>query len=118
MKMQLRREWAEMVALNPLQFAWECPGFQPDEPQARILERAWDFHRIGLNCSRQWGKSTVAAVLAVHRLVTQPGVTVLVVGPSLASVGGDGAESAKVFVGFGFEEAVRGRSERRVDGIA
>ena len=83
MSKQLERAWAEMGALNPLRFARECLGFNPDEPQARILERALDFHRIGLNCSRQWGKSTVAAVMAVHRLVTQPGVTVLVVGPSM-----------------------------------
>jgi hypothetical protein len=68
--------------MNPLRFAREVLGFQPDEAQARVLESAPLYRQIGLNCSRQWGKSTVAAVLAVHRLVMERGATVLVVGPS------------------------------------
>ncbi len=35
-----------------------------------------------LNCSRQWGKSTVLAVKAVHRAWTVAGVTILVASPS------------------------------------
>jgi hypothetical protein len=34
-----------------------------------------------LNCSRQWGKSTVAAAKAVHRAFTRPGCLVLVASP-------------------------------------
>jgi hypothetical protein len=86
-----------MGALNPLRFARECLGFHPDAPQARILERALDFHRIGLNCSRQWGRSTVAAVLAVYQMVTQEGVTVLVVGPSQRQAG-ETVEKARKFL--------------------
>ena len=70
------------AALSPLVFAQHILGFQPDEHQARVLERAIDFRQIGLNCSRQWGKSTVAAVLAVWRLITQPNSTILIIGPS------------------------------------
>jgi hypothetical protein len=35
-----------------------------------------------LNCSRQWGKSTVTAAKAVHRAYTRPGSLVLVASPS------------------------------------
>jgi hypothetical protein len=35
-----------------------------------------------LNCTRQWGKSTVAAAKAVHRLLTRKGYLVLVASPS------------------------------------
>lgn len=71
-----------LAAVSPLEFARRFLGFWPDEAQARVIERAPDFRQMALNCSRQWGKSTVAAVLAVHRLFFVPGATVLVVGPS------------------------------------
>jgi hypothetical protein len=61
--------------------------FFPDDPQARVLERAPNYRRVALNCSRQWGKSTVAAVLATHRLMVEPGATVLVVGPAARQSG-------------------------------
>jgi hypothetical protein len=35
-----------------------------------------------LNCSRQWGKSTVTAVMAVHRAMFEPESLVLVLSPS------------------------------------
>jgi hypothetical protein len=35
-----------------------------------------------LNCSRQWGKSTVGAVKAVHRAYTRPGSLIVVASPS------------------------------------
>ena len=72
---------------SPLEFAKLMLGFRPDEPQARILKEALRYRNIGLNCSRQWGKSTVVAVLAVYRLVMEPGVTVLVVGPAARQAG-------------------------------
>ena len=53
--------------MNPLRFAREFLGFEPDEPQARILEQVLDFHRIGWNCSRQWGKSTMPAAFGRER---------------------------------------------------
>jgi hypothetical protein len=54
--------------------------FEPDELQARVLES--NAHRGILNCSRQWGKSTVGAVMAVHRAMTRPGSLVVVASPS------------------------------------
>ena len=62
-------------------------GFRPDAAQARILSEAPRFRRIALNCSRQWGKSTVVAVLAVYRLLMEPGATVLVAGPAARQSG-------------------------------
>ena len=47
------------------EFAREKLGFEPDEKQRMVLDST---AKTGiLNCSRQWGKSTVMAVKAVHR---------------------------------------------------
>ena len=71
-----------LAALSPVEFARGFLGFHPDDAQARVLERVPNFQQVALNCSRQWGKSTIAAVWAVHRLYFTPRATVLVVGPS------------------------------------
>jgi Helicase len=42
---------------------------------------------MALNCNRQWGKSTLAAILAVHRVFTHPGATVLIVAPAARQSG-------------------------------
>ena len=55
-------------------------GFDPDEKQLAVLEST--AKRGILNCSRQWGKSTVTAAKAVHRAYTQAGSLVLVASPS------------------------------------
>ena len=55
-------------------------GFEPDELQAEVLES--EAKRGILNCTRQWGKSTVAAAKAVHRAYTRPGSLVIVASPS------------------------------------
>ena len=117
MSKQLRRAWAELGALTPLQFARECLGFEPDEPQAGVLERALHFHRIGLNCSRQWGKSTVAAVLAAYRLITEAGVTVLVVGPSQRQAG-ETVTKVKMFLrAFGLKKKLPGDGVNDVSAV-
>lgn len=86
--LRFRDAWERARAtVSPLDFARLVLGFRPGEEQARILREAVRFRNIGLNCSRQWGKSTVVAVLAVHRLVMEPGVTVLVVGPAARQAG-------------------------------
>ena len=55
-------------------------GFAPDEVQARVLDRC--IHRGILNCCRQWGKSTVNALKALHRAHSEPGCLVIVASPS------------------------------------
>jgi hypothetical protein len=59
-------------------------AFEPDETQARVLAGR---HRGILNCTRQWGKSTIAAAMAVHQAHTEDGSLTLVVSPSARQSG-------------------------------
>jgi hypothetical protein len=56
-------------------------GYEPDEWQARLLRHP--APQTLLNCSRQVGKSTVAAGLALVELMIRPGALVLLLSPSL-----------------------------------
>jgi len=71
-----------LATFNPVYFAREFLHFEPEPAQAQVLAQSVHHKRIALNCNRQWGKSTVAAILAVHRLVTHEGTTVLIIAPS------------------------------------
>jgi hypothetical protein len=62
------------------EFALEKLGFAADERQKAVLDS--QAKRGILNCTRQWGKSTVLAVKAVHRAWTAAGSLVLVASPS------------------------------------
>ena len=66
--------------LDACVFAQRHLSFTPDPLQARVLDRC--IHRGILNCTRQWGKSTVTAVKALHRAWTEPETLVLVASPS------------------------------------
>ena len=55
-------------------------GFWPDAAQERVL--ASESQRGILNCTRQWGKSTVTAAKAVHQVYTVGESLTLVVSPS------------------------------------
>jgi hypothetical protein len=57
-------------------------GIEPDHRQAELLNST--ALRILMLCSRQWGKSTVAALMATHELIYFPGSTVIAVSPSLS----------------------------------
>ncbi len=63
-----------------VEFAREKLAFEPDDRQAGVLESS--ASRLILNCSRQWGKSTVAAIKALHRADTAPGCLVMVASPT------------------------------------
>jgi hypothetical protein len=65
---------------DPVRFAREWLHFDPDERQAAVLRST--ARRGILNCTRQWGKSTVTAAKAVHRAYTRPGSLVLVASPT------------------------------------
>jgi hypothetical protein len=69
--------------------------FAPDETQARVLNCA--SRRVLLNCTRQWGKSTVTAAKAVHQAWTVAGSLTLVVSPS-ARQSGEFLRKAEEFV--------------------
>ena len=68
------------AALDPIIFARRL-GFLPDPWQAQALR--FTGKRLLLNCSRQSGKSTTTAMLALHRIIYQPGALVLLISPSL-----------------------------------
>lgn len=62
-----------------VEFARRRLRFEPDEKQVEILRA--DSKRVLLACSRQWGKSTVAGVKAIHRAWTQRGSLTLIASP-------------------------------------
>jgi hypothetical protein len=68
------------VRPDAAQWARERLGFEPDDRQAEVLRT--EAKRAILNCTRQWGKSTVGAAKAVHRAYWRPGSTVLVASPT------------------------------------
>ncbi len=60
-------------------------AFNPDAVQTRVLNTS--TKRGILNCTRQWGKSTVAAAKAVHQAYTQAGSLTIVVSPTARQSG-------------------------------
>ncbi|HEY3739199.1 MAG TPA: terminase family protein [Bryobacteraceae bacterium] len=72
-------------SFDPVGFARELLGWTPDPKQAEALGTC--ARRVILNCSRQWGKSTVAAIKMAHVAVTRPGRTILIVCENLAQAG-------------------------------
>jgi len=67
-------------ALDPVLLA-ERAGINPDDWQRDLLRST--ARRMLVNVTRQGGKSSIAAVLAVHQAVYAPGSLVLLVSPSL-----------------------------------
>jgi hypothetical protein len=61
---------------DPIAFAHHRLGFIADAEQQRVL-RPGTLRGL-LNCTRQWGKSTVIAIKAVHHAFTQPDRLVIV----------------------------------------
>src|SRR5436190_8233042 len=84
-----------LTASDPVEFARERLGFEPDEAQAAVLRSG--ARRLVLNCTRQWGKSTLTAAKAVHRAWTEAGSTVLVTSPSERQ-SGELVRKARAFV--------------------
>jgi hypothetical protein len=66
--------------LDAVEFARTRLKFEPDERQIEVLLS--NAKRVLLNCTRQWGKSTLAAVLAVYRAYMQANSLVLVASPT------------------------------------
>jgi Terminase large subunit, T4likevirus-type, N-terminal len=71
---------ADDNADDPVAFTRTRLRLDPDPRQIEVLQST---ARYGiLNCSRQWGKSTIAAAKAVHRAFTRPNSTILVASPT------------------------------------
>lgn len=68
------------LALDRAAFARRL-GVEPDPWQEELLRSAAD--RVLLNCSRQSGKSTTSAIIALHRALYYPGSLVLALAPAL-----------------------------------
>ena len=69
------------ISRDPVAFARSL-GFEPD-PWQRDLLTSTD-ERVILNCSRQSGKSTSVAILALHHALTTPGSVVLILSVAAA----------------------------------
>jgi len=67
-------------ACDVARFAKEQLEFEADATQTRVLNGR--TKRGLLNCSRQWGKSTITAIMAVHRACFQDGSLTIAVSPS------------------------------------
>jgi DNA-binding NtrC family response regulator len=75
--------------------------FHPDPVQAEFL--ATPHRRVILCCHRQWGKSTVAALKAVHHALSRPGASVLVCSPTLRQSGQFLAKMLQFFFALGLK---------------
>lgn len=90
---------------RPAEFARRALGFEPDERQEAILNSRG--RRLILNCSRQWGKSTVTAVRLVFEAMTRPGSLSVIAAPTDRQSG----ELVKKAAGFGRRVAGRLRGD-------
>jgi Terminase large subunit, T4likevirus-type, N-terminal len=73
-----RRDQLVPVAERPVDFA-RSVGVEPDDWQTEVLDS--EHPRKILCCGRQVGKTTVAAILSIHKALTVPGTTVLNLAP-------------------------------------
>lgn len=76
---ELREDLA--LATNRVAFTRRL-GVEPAEWQQRILRSEAD--RVLLNCSRQSGKITMVAIIALHRALYHPGSLILCLAPHSA----------------------------------
>jgi hypothetical protein len=70
-----------IISLDPVEFARERLEFNPDPWQADVLRS--EAKKIILRCSRQSGKSTTTAALALHKGIYTPGSLILLFSASL-----------------------------------
>ena len=71
------RRLSRAHTFNAALFASRVLGVIPDPKQELVLTSG--ARQLILNCSRQWGKSTLAAIKLVHLALTKPGSLALVV---------------------------------------
>lgn len=69
-----------IYANDPVAWTRQCLRFLPDPVQADLLQAADPL--ILLNCTRQWGKTTVIAAKALHFALFHPKTITLVAAPS------------------------------------
>jgi hypothetical protein len=91
--------------LDPITFVRQRLGFEPDEKQELLLRRR--VRRGLLNCSRQWGKSTITAAKAVYQAYATEGSLVVVLSPSARQSG----EFLRKAAGFARKLGIRPRGD-------
>jgi hypothetical protein len=74
-----RRRHRDEVPEDRVEFA-RSVGLEPDVWQRDVLRS--EAPRLLLNCARQSGKSTVAAVIALHKALRDKGSLILILGPA------------------------------------
>jgi hypothetical protein len=67
-------------ALDPVLFAKDC-GIVPDEIQADLLTTT--ARKVLLCCTRQWGKSTIAGLIALREALYEAPAMIILISPSL-----------------------------------
>ena len=68
------------LAVNAHAWAKFALDFHADQHQKRVLQT--QSKRIILNCTRQWGKSTVCVIKALHRALHQPNTLIIIACPA------------------------------------
>jgi hypothetical protein len=66
-------------ATDPVLLAQDC-GINPDPMQARLLTST--SRKTLLNCTRQWGKSTTTALIALHEALYSAPAMIILISPS------------------------------------
>ena len=99
-------------------------NFHADKIQKSVLDH--DAHRLILCCSRQWGKTTIIAIKALHTAIFQPGSEIVIISKSLKQAGlllNTVCESAAV-LGFprkrvlGYEQSLHLPNGSKIFGVA
>ena len=72
-------------AESPADWAIRALHFTPSKLQAEILDYTGD--RLILCCARQWGKSTIIAIKALHQAVHNPNTTTIILSRSKPQAG-------------------------------
>jgi hypothetical protein len=98
------------LALDRAAFA-QTLGLEPDTWQERLLHTRSD--RVLLNCCRQSGKSTMAALIALHRALYHPGSLILILAPAERQAKETFAKVAEMYVSSG-GQAVASDSYRKL----
>ena len=67
------------LAMDPVAMARAC-GIEPDATQAALLRST--SKRVLLNCCRQWGKSSITALIALHEALYSAPAMIILISPS------------------------------------
>jgi hypothetical protein len=102
---ELSASGAGNLSSDPVLWAEKLLGFTPDAVQAEILRS--EAARLMLCCTRQFGKSTITAIKALHHAWTHPEALVLVAAPTARQSG----EWLQKIRGFLSQLGVRGRAD-------